>query len=145
MNLRLLVVQGRPAGKALIFAPGEYYLGRGEECHVRFNSEIVSRQHCELHVREDHATLKDLGSRNGTLVNGQLVREHTLHDGDQVQIGAVVFAVRLEHAVAEAPAAPAHEVIRSGEQDSSDEVSLNSTAHLPALDPKEINGQGPPA
>src|SRR3954452_2899720 len=97
MNVKLLVLQGRPAGKALLFGQGEYFLGRGPECHVRFNSDWVSRQHCLLRVREDGVSLRDLASRNGTLVNGRLLEsERRLADGDLIQLGPTVFKVRLE-------------------------------------------------
>src|SRR5438445_3372806 len=96
MTVKLLVVQGRPYGKSLLFPNGEYYFGRGPECHVRPESEWVSRQHCLLRVTGDAAFLRDLGSRNGTLVNGTLLeRERRLFHGDQVQIGPLVFEVRL--------------------------------------------------
>jgi pSer/pThr/pTyr-binding forkhead associated (FHA) protein len=96
MNLRLRVVRGRPAGKELTFGPGDYYLGRGPECQVCFNSEWVSRQHCLLRVAAGGVTLRDPHSRNGTLVNGALVTaEQALRSGDQVQIGPVVFEVDL--------------------------------------------------
>ena len=99
MNVKLRVVQGRPAGKSLLFRVGEYYLGRGPECHVRFNSDWVSRQHCLLRVTPEGAFLRDLGSRNGTLLNGSLVQqERPLGDGDQLQIGPVLFEVRVETA-----------------------------------------------
>src|SRR6201993_772373 len=73
MKVKLLVVHGRPLGKALLFPSGEFVFGRGEECHVRPNSDWVSRQHCLLRVAEDGVHLRDLGSRNGTLVNGARV------------------------------------------------------------------------
>src|SRR3954468_16808873 len=93
MIVKLLVVQGRPAGKQLYFGPGEYYLGRGPECQVRFNTDWVSRQHCLLRVDRQCARLRDL-SRNGTLVNGALINgDRQLEHGDQVQIGPVTFAV----------------------------------------------------
>jgi pSer/pThr/pTyr-binding forkhead associated (FHA) protein len=97
MTVKLLVVQGRPYGKSLLFPSGEYYFGRGPECHVRPESEWVSRQHCLLRVTADAVFVRDLGSRNGTLVNGTLVEtERQLHHGDQVQIGPLVFEVQLE-------------------------------------------------
>jgi pSer/pThr/pTyr-binding forkhead associated (FHA) protein len=97
MNVKLRVVQGRPAGKSLLFRVGEYYLGRGPECHIRFNSDWVSRQHCLLRITPEGAFLRDLGSRNGTLLNGSLVQqERPLADGDQIQIGPVLFDVRVE-------------------------------------------------
>jgi predicted component of type VI protein secretion system len=101
MNVTLLVVQGRPLGKRLTFPPGEYYFGRGSECHVRPNSDWVSRQHCLLRVGEDQASLRDLASRNGTLVNGVIVDgERQLGDGDLLQLGPLVFEILLDTAVA---------------------------------------------
>ncbi len=92
----LLVVQGRPAGKRLPFPNGVYYIGRGAECQVRPDSEWVSRQHCLLRVGDDGAFLRDLGSRNGTLVNGELVTgERRLADGDRIQVGPLAFEVLL--------------------------------------------------
>jgi pSer/pThr/pTyr-binding forkhead associated (FHA) protein len=97
MNVKLLVVQGRPSGKHFDFGRGEYYFGRGNECHVRPNSDWVSRQHCLLRVTQDAAFLRDLGSRNGTLVNGALLEgERCLAEGDLVQVGPLVFQVHLE-------------------------------------------------
>jgi pSer/pThr/pTyr-binding forkhead associated (FHA) protein len=92
MHAKLLVVRGQPQGKLLVFPSGEYVIGRGDECHIRPNSSWVSRQHCILNVSEDGVSLKDLGSTNGTLVNGRRVMgESQLSDGDHVQIGPLVF------------------------------------------------------
>src|SRR5258708_1640950 len=97
MTLKLLVVQGRPLGKSLLFPCGDYYIGRGPECHVRPDSEWVTRQHCLLRVTPAGVFVRDLGSRNGTLINGALVdKERQLVHGDQVQIGPLVFEVQLE-------------------------------------------------
>src|SRR4029079_3221006 len=70
MVIRLRLVQRTPQGQQLFFRRGEYLFGRGAECHVRPNSEWVSRQHCLLRVTGEVVSLRDLGSRNGTLVNG---------------------------------------------------------------------------
>src|SRR5262249_1897027 len=94
MTLQLVVVQGEPAGKALQFCLGDSYFGRGRECQVRFKSDWVSRQHCLLRVKAGGALLRDLGSRNGTLLNGALLaQERPLAEGDRVQIGPVLFEV----------------------------------------------------
>jgi pSer/pThr/pTyr-binding forkhead associated (FHA) protein len=99
MAIKLIVVQGRPERRALRFPPGQYYFGRGAECHVRPNSDWVSRQHCLLRVTPDGAWLRDLGSRNGTLVNGELVAgERRLEKGDQIQVGPLVFEVQPDSA-----------------------------------------------
>jgi pSer/pThr/pTyr-binding forkhead associated (FHA) protein len=100
MIVKLRVVQGRPQGKIIQFKNGEYLFGRGAECHVRPNCEWVSRQHCLLRVTSDAVFLRDLASRNGTLVNGTLVVEdRLLAHGDMVQVGPLVFEVLLEPAV----------------------------------------------
>ncbi len=96
VNVKLQVVKGKPAGKQLLFGVGEYFFGRGPECQVRFNSDWVSRQHCRLSVSAGGVTLRDLGSRNGTLVNGALIQEAALADGDHIQIGPVTFEARID-------------------------------------------------
>jgi pSer/pThr/pTyr-binding forkhead associated (FHA) protein len=97
MIIKLLVLHGRPQGKSLLFPLGEFVIGRGAECHVRPNSDWVSRQHCLLRVAEDGVVLRDLGSRNGTLVNGTRVKgECRLADGDKLQIGPLVFQLAMD-------------------------------------------------
>ena len=97
MSVKLLVIQGRPYGKSLVFPVGDYYFGRGPECHVRPESDWVSRQHCLMRVTAAGAFVRDLGSRNGTLVNGALLQsERQLSQGDQVQIGPLVFEVHMD-------------------------------------------------
>ncbi len=99
MKIKLLVVRGQPRDKALLFPPGEFIIGRGEECHLRPNSSWVSRQHCLLKVVGDGAALRDLGSRNGTLINGvRVVSERRLASGDLIQVGPLVFQVSFEEA-----------------------------------------------
>jgi pSer/pThr/pTyr-binding forkhead associated (FHA) protein len=95
MSVQLLVVQGKERGKCLNFPQGEFVFGRGQECHVRPNSELVSRQHCILSVGLERVLVRDLGSTNGTLVNGRRVlREQVLHEGDRLQLGPVVLLVK---------------------------------------------------
>jgi pSer/pThr/pTyr-binding forkhead associated (FHA) protein len=94
MSVTMKVVQGKPHGSTLDFPEGDFVFGRGPECHVRPNSELVSRQHCLLRVRGQTVLVRDLGSTNGTLVNGvRLIDECTLHAGDTVQLGTLVLEV----------------------------------------------------
>lgn len=97
MQLKMKVVRGKPKGHCLMFPQGEYMIGRGPECDIRPNSDLVSRQHCMLQITENGARIRDLGSVNGTLVNGQLVvGERNLDDGDTLQLGPLVLQVVLE-------------------------------------------------
>lgn len=74
-----------------------FRIGRGETCHLRPNSEQVSREHAEFSVAGDTVVLRDLGSRNGTLVNGKAITEaYTLKDRDLVQVGPLTFAVSIQ-------------------------------------------------
>jgi pSer/pThr/pTyr-binding forkhead associated (FHA) protein len=97
MAIKLLVIQGKPQGKCLLFRVGrEYIFGRGAECHIQPNSDWVSRQHCMLRVTSEGTLIRDLGSRNGTLVNGVRLlggAERPLRHGDQLQVGPIVFEV----------------------------------------------------
>jgi len=97
MRVKLLVIRGRPNGKALAFPQGEFVIGRGDECHIRPDSSCVSRQHCLFRVKERSVSLQDLGSTNGTLVNGRRIRgERDLENGDHIQIGPLVFQLLIE-------------------------------------------------
>ncbi len=97
MKVQLIVVQGKPEGKTIPLAGPVFRIGRGETCHLRPNSEQVSREHAEFSIASDKVVLRDLGSRNGTLVNGKAITEAvTLKDRDLVQVGPLTFAVSIQ-------------------------------------------------
>ena len=66
-------------------------IGRREDCDLRIPLSDVSRKHARLVRDGDSLRLEDLGSSNGTYLNGQRVQEAILVAGDSVQIGPVVF------------------------------------------------------
>jgi pSer/pThr/pTyr-binding forkhead associated (FHA) protein len=67
-------------------------LGRGERCEVRVQDESVSRAHAEILVGGmDGNLLVDLGSLNGTFVNGVRVSTRTLAHGDLLRVGKSIF------------------------------------------------------
>ena len=113
MDVQMLVVQGKARGQYLRFPRGEFVFGRGPECHIRPNSDWVSRQHCLLRVTKEGALIRDLGSTNGTLINGaRVVGERRLESGDQLQLGPLVLQVLFREGEApERPQTP--EVLRS--------------------------------
>jgi predicted component of type VI protein secretion system len=71
---------------------------------------MVSRLHCALTMRDNEVRIRDLGSTNGTIVDGErLTEEFVLTDGDIFQVGPLAFQVVIRHgsATAQAPVAPA--------------------------------------
>ena len=72
----------------LPLAEGENVVGRGRGAQVRIPASEVSRRHARIVVKAGGVTIEDLGSRNGTFVRGQPVKEPTaLSDGDEVGFG----------------------------------------------------------
>jgi Protein of unknown function (DUF3662)/FHA domain len=69
-------------------------LGRGTDCDLRLVDPGVSRHHAELRVEDGEVVLVDLGSTNGTFVNGQPVRRVSLTDGTQVTLGRTTLVFR---------------------------------------------------
>ena len=73
---------------------GDLMVGRGAESAVRFEARNVSRCHARLMVENGTVFVEDLGSRNGTLLNGQLVRgRRKLRDGDVLQVADEILRV----------------------------------------------------
>lgn len=69
-------------------------VGRAPRSDFVVDSALVSRVHCRLQLGDnDQLELEDLGSTNGTFVNGQKITKVTLNEGDMVTIGRVQFLV----------------------------------------------------
>jgi pSer/pThr/pTyr-binding forkhead associated (FHA) protein len=75
---------------------GDFLIGRGTDCDLRLRVSSISRHHCLIRVGNDEAVLVDLGSSNGTYLNGQRVRSQAvLHTRDELQVGTCHFLVEL--------------------------------------------------
>jgi len=84
-----LSFMGGPAlGQIHLLKEGEYIVGRSRGCTIMVNDDAISRQHFKILVSEEAATLHDLGSTNGTYVNGNRVTERVLQDKDTIQISS---------------------------------------------------------
>ena len=96
MHAVLKVMEGKQQG-ALIPLGKKFLIGREEDCHLRPNSDLVSRHHCVFTVDEFTTRLRDLGSTNGTFVNGiRTTGQVVLKSGDQVRIGKLLFEVVID-------------------------------------------------
>jgi DNA-binding winged helix-turn-helix (wHTH) protein len=84
-NCRLIL-----EGRVLELSPGENLVGRSVDCAVRLDSTDVSRRHARIVVKDDEATIEDLGSTNGTFVNGTRISAPAkLSDGAAVSFGSI--------------------------------------------------------
>jgi DNA-binding NtrC family response regulator len=82
---------------------GEVVIGRGPEVQLKLAHASVSRRHAAIRVEHGHVRIADLGSHNGTCVNGKPVAEsHALASGDVVTVGDIVLVVKFSE-----PSAPA--------------------------------------
>jgi predicted component of type VI protein secretion system len=103
MNYVLQVVRGRSASTTLKLTSGVTSVGRHDDCAIRIKSSQVSRRHCEIFEVAGKLAIRDLGSSNGTFVNGKKISgQQALKPGDEVTIGAV--ALRVATLGQEAPA-----------------------------------------
>jgi hypothetical protein len=87
-----LVVDG--TDRRIALEPGANVVGRGQDSDLRLADTGVSRRHIEVRFDGQTATLHDLGSTNGTVVNGHRVQSWQLSDGDVIRIGHSVVVYR---------------------------------------------------
>jgi predicted component of type VI protein secretion system len=103
VRAELRVLLGRQQGTLIPLPAGKFLIGREEDCHLRPNSELVSRHHCVFTTDDFTVRVRDLGSTNGTLVNGERIRGAVvLRSGDRVAVGKIEVEV-LIHDAAESP------------------------------------------
>ncbi len=90
----------------IILGPGEHCVGRSTDCAILLDDALASRRHATIVVRPEGVTVRDLGSRNGVLVNGEDIDgDRPLIEGDAVTVGAKVLTVqRIYRAGAPRPA-----------------------------------------
>ena len=96
MRPRLVVIAGPSKDSTIPLPEGEATIGRDPTSAVAVIDPSVSRKHCVLRHEDGRFQIKDLESRNGTLVNGVAVKEHWLRHGDEIATGDSVFLFLLE-------------------------------------------------
>jgi two-component system response regulator AtoC len=88
----LMAISGPHAGSVITLKEGTMVAGRGREAEIFLNDNQVSRKHAQFVTIGGETKAVDLGSTNGTFLNGdRLNGEHELVDGDEVQVGATMF------------------------------------------------------
>ena len=80
-----------PDGRRLPLGEEMMSLGRMSDCDIVVADPRVSRRHAEIKPAGHGFVVTDLGSMNGTVVNGSPIREHPLTDGDEIRLGNTVL------------------------------------------------------
>lgn len=94
MHVKLKVLRGGSSGKEIAIKGPHFIIGRSEECNLRANSDAISRKHCAISLKQEDVFVRDLGSRNGTYLNGEKVENPTAMEmGDQLRVGPLEFLV----------------------------------------------------
>src|SRR5579871_32231 len=91
MAFQLTIAEGKEAGREFVFQQAQVVIGRTSECDVVLYDPGVSRKHARIFNEGDTYFVEDMGSSNGTKVNGSVVKKQALVDGDHVSLGPVVF------------------------------------------------------
>ena len=90
-QISLCILEGNQVGNQIPLSKSESVVGRGKRCDIALRDSEVSAHHCAIVLYETVAVLKDLGSTNGTVLNGYLIKEDLLKDGDKIQVGCTTL------------------------------------------------------
>ncbi|MEX2287941.1 MAG: FHA domain-containing protein [Planctomycetaceae bacterium] len=94
LRASLVFVDGESAGKTVQLTSRNFLIGRERDCQFRPRCHSVSHHHCVLKTDLFSVRIRDLGSRNGTFVNGHRIHQEViLHHSDNVRIGDLRFKI----------------------------------------------------
>src|SRR5262245_59341902 len=101
MKLSLIVLTpGKMEGKTIPVRLPEFLIGRDPQCHLRPASPLINKRHCALLNCENRVFVRDFGTPNGTLINGNPIKgETSLANGDRLKVGPLEFRVVVETSV----------------------------------------------
>lgn len=119
MRAQLIPLEG---GSPITIVKDMTIVGRKEDCDVRLEHKSVSKMHCVIVKTDGLLLLRDLGSTNGTRVNGQRVRRAALLPNDNLTIANHKFRVHLGPDEAPPPPAP----------------RVNASEHTQQLDARDV-------
>jgi pSer/pThr/pTyr-binding forkhead associated (FHA) protein len=94
IGLSLRFISGKYEGGEFPLEDGkDIVVGRSSELDMVLVEEMVSRKHAKITVRRGNITIEDLGSTNGSFVNGERIQQAPLHEGDRILIGTSILKV----------------------------------------------------
>lgn len=87
----LVIIKGPNIGDKFLINKSKFTIGRNLESDIFLDDVTVSRKHAVLKKVGKDFRIKDSGSLNGSYINGEIVENATLKDGDRIQIGKYIF------------------------------------------------------
>ena len=96
MDVNLVLFKKNGTIKSFRLPSSVTIIGRRQECDLCIPLMVVSRRHCQLDQDRGRLRISDLGSRNGTYINGQRIDQAELNPGDKVQVGPLTFGVQID-------------------------------------------------
>lgn len=95
----LIVMEGINVGEVFQIEKAPVLIGRDPKCEIRIWEEGISRQHCKIERNDGSFILIDLGSTNGTTVNGEAATQVVLAEGDKIRLGEVLLRFSFQDAL----------------------------------------------
>ena len=132
MNVSLVMVKGDGSKKEAPITKLPVVIGRDEGVKFRIPTPAVSRKHCELLDDDGELVIKDLGSSNGTYVNGKRIKQTELSPGDLLAVGGIVFVVKIDGFPKEIDAKDCYAAGLVGEPNDEDDEILNPPKPAPS-------------
>jgi len=90
---KLVVVGGKLRGQEFVLKNGDNTLGRDSGCDIHFQVDGVSKKHITVTVTDDVLYVQDMGSANGTFLNGKLIKRTTAKGGDKIALPNAILQI----------------------------------------------------
>ena len=95
----LVVLEGTSVGEVYKLEKFPLLLGRDSSCDIPITEEGVSRQHARIERKDKSYVIADLGSTNGTYINGLPINQSVLSEGDKIRLGDILLKFSLQDAI----------------------------------------------
>jgi len=96
MDINLILFRKNGSQKVFPLPSSITVIGRRHDCDLRIPLNSVSRRHCQFSLNNETLKIRDLGSRNGTYLNGKRIDEAKAQPGDYIKIGPLTFALQID-------------------------------------------------
>jgi len=130
-------LSGSNAGEKVELKNGEHILGRSDGCDIVLKVAGISKRHAKITIADRSVFIEDLGSSNGTYVNGVFVTRKTLAVGDKIVLPGIVFSLNVgvseeQNNLSATGTTNAFRIVSTANQDAPIDVAPSSMKHLSA-------------